>query len=62
MVKGRFSRLDAWTRMRLRSFIEKKKWLERKRNFKYPNSHFEKLGLVRLVDTLQYQQKLSFPA
>ena len=57
-VISKFGELDGWTRMRLRSFIEKKKWVQ---NWKYPNTHFEKLGLITLSDLLKYQQKFSFP-
>lgn len=58
--KKRFSELDSWIRMRLRSFIEKKKWPSGK-NWKYPNDHFKKLGLINLYDVLKHQQKLSLP-
>ena len=47
-VKTRFGELDSWIRMRLRSFIKKKKWLNG--NMYYPNNHFSKLGLVSLVE------------
>lgn len=57
-VKSRFSRLDAWTRMRLRSFVEKKKWPSGL-NWKYPNDHFQSLGLVTLTDIRVYQLELS---
>jgi RNA-directed DNA polymerase len=56
----RFENLDAWTRMRLRSFIRKKKWPSGL-NWMYPNDHFEKLGLISLTNLLKYQQKISFP-
>lgn len=49
--KTRFMALDAWIRMRLRSFVEKKKW-PAGMNWKYPNDHFVKLGLVSLVSLL----------
>jgi len=43
-----FERLDGWIRMRLRSFIEKKKW-PTSMNWKYPADHFFALGLVCLL-------------
>lgn len=43
-----FARLDGWIRMRLRSFIEKKKWPSGM-NWKYPTDHFVSLGLVCLT-------------
>ena len=43
-----FERLDGWIRMRLRSFIEKKKW-PTSMNWKYPTDHFLGLGLVCLL-------------
>jgi len=61
--KTRFEALDGWIRMRLRSFIEKKKWPSGM-NWKYPNDHFVSLGLVSLASLLAvptYQQ-LSFAA
>lgn len=58
-VKTRFPTLDSWIRMRLRSFIEKKKWPSGL-NWKYPNDHFRSLGLFSLTKLLKYQQKLSF--
>ena len=57
-VKGKYEDLDGWIRMRLRSFIEKKKQVP---NWKYPNTCFEKLGLVNLTALLKYQTKLSLP-
>ena len=58
--KMRFKELDSWIRMRLRSFIKKKKWPSGL-NWMYPNDHFEKLGLVSLTSLLEYQQQISFP-
>jgi len=57
-VKGRYEELDSWIRMRLRSFIEKKKWPSGM-NWKYPNDHFKSLGLVSLTDIRVYQPELS---
>jgi group II intron reverse transcriptase/maturase len=59
-VKKRFSELDSWVRMRLRSFIEKQKWPPGM-NWKYPNDHFRRLGLVSLAELLAYQPALSLP-
>lgn len=56
--KKLFRELDGWTRMRLRSFIEKKKWSSG--NWKYPNDHFKCLGLVSLSQS-QHQLRLSLP-
>lgn len=50
-VKTRFDQLDSWLRMRLRSFIGKRKWPSGL-NWKYPNDHFKDLGLVCLSDLL----------
>jgi group II intron reverse transcriptase/maturase len=58
-VKKRFNELDGYIRMRLRSFIAKQKWPSGL-NWKYPNDHFVKLGLVSLTSLLVYQQQLSF--
>lgn len=57
-VKGKYTDLDSWIRMRLRSFIEKKKQVL---NWKYPNTCFDELGLVSLTALLKYQTKLSLP-
>lgn len=54
--KARFRRLDEWTRMRLRAFILKKRRISYKVHTKYPNSHFEKLGLVFLTDLTASQR------
>lgn len=51
--KTRFTALDSWVRMRLRSFIEKKKWPSGM-NWKYPNDHFASLGLVSLASLLAH--------
>lgn len=59
-VKGKYQELDSWTRMRLRSFLEKKKWPSGK-NWKYPNDHFKNLGLVSLTDIRVFQPELSSP-
>jgi group II intron reverse transcriptase/maturase len=50
--KSRFTRLDEWTRMRLRSFLKKKRALSVSAHTKYPNSFFKELGLVFLLDFL----------
>lgn len=50
--KSRFTRLDEWTRMRLRSFLKKKRALSLSAHTKYPNSFFKELGLVFLIDLL----------
>jgi hypothetical protein len=50
--KNRFIRLDEWTRMRLRSFILKKRRVSLKAHTKYPNSFFKGLGLVLLVELM----------
>ena len=60
--KSCFERLDSWTRMRLRSFIEKKKW-PAGMNWKYPTDHFIGLGLARLLPmcvVTSAAQQLSF--
>ena len=57
-VKKRYQELDSWIRMRLRSFIEKKKWPSGM-NWKYPSDHFRSLGLVSLTDIRVYQPELS---
>lgn len=57
-----FGRLDGWIRMRLRSFIEKKKW-PAGMNWKYPTDHFKTLGLVcltPLLATVSTVEQLSF--
>lgn len=57
-----FERLDGWIRMRLRSFIAKKKWPSGM-NWKYPSDHFLELGLVcltPLLATVSTAQQLSF--
>jgi group II intron reverse transcriptase/maturase len=50
--KNRFIRLDEWTRMRLRSFILKKRRVSFKAHTEYPNSFFKGLGLVLLVELM----------
>jgi group II intron reverse transcriptase/maturase len=52
--KKRFEGLDAWTRMRLRSFMLKKHALTHGVHTKYPNAFFTALGLVGLVDILKH--------
>lgn len=52
-VKIRYQELDSWIRMRLRSFMEKKKWPSGL-NWKYPNDHFRSLGLVYLSDLISF--------
>jgi len=48
--KSRYSAIDSWTRMRLRSFIHKKKsYLDNKQ---YPNSFFKESGYILLSDML----------
>lgn len=57
-----FERLDGWIRMRLRSFIEKKKWPSGM-NWKYPTDHFLGLGLrclLPLCTATPVAQQLSF--
>ena len=49
-VKKLFRSLDEWIRMRLRSYIEKKKTVMQ--NTKIPNSFFRKKGLVSLLTRL----------
>lgn len=46
--KSRFLDLDSWLRMRLRSFIEKRK-RSTLVNRVFPNAYFEQMGLVRLA-------------
>ncbi len=48
--KKRFQRLDEWTRMRLRSFLRKKRSISLLAHTTYPNTYFQGLGLVSLVD------------
>jgi len=50
-VKGLFRRLDEWIRMRLRSYIEKKKAIYNQ-NKRIPNSYFRQKGLKSLLTTL----------
>lgn len=57
--KNRFEKLDSWIRMRLRSYIEKRKCMSK--NWKYTNSFFRGMGLVNLRAMLVYQLKLPFP-
>ena len=47
-VKKLFQRLDEWIRMRLRSYIEKKKAVKHQ-NERIPNSLFRKKGLISLL-------------
>jgi len=49
-VKGLFQRLDEWIRMRLRSYIEKKK--SRNQNQRIPNAVFQQKGLKSLLTLL----------
>ncbi len=58
-VQHRFTELDGWVRMRLRSFVDKQK--RASGNWRYPNAHFHKLGLCSLTDLLVYQPTLSLP-
>ncbi len=59
-VNKRFTELDGWVRMRLRSFIEKKKWPSGM-NWKYPKDHFARLRLVSLTSLLESNSRqLSF--
>jgi len=51
----RITRLDEWTRMRLRSFLFKKRSISLKAHTKYPNSFFKALGLVFLVDRMAHK-------
>lgn len=48
--KSRFTRLDQWTRMRLRAFILKKRRVSLSAHTKYPISFFKEMGLVFLLD------------
>ena len=50
-VKKLFRRLDEWIRMRLRSYMEKKKAVTNQ-NKRIPNSFFRKKGLVSLLTRL----------
>lgn len=50
--KSRFTRLDEWTRMRLRAFLLKRRRVSLEAHTKYPNSFFKGLGLVFLVDLM----------
>lgn len=50
-VKGLFQRLDEWIRMRLRSFIEKKKAVKHQ-NQRIPNAVFQQKGLKSLLTLL----------
>lgn len=50
-VKGLFRRLDEWIRMRLRSYMEKKKAVKNQ-NKRIPNSFFRKEGLISLLTLL----------
>src|SRR6056297_2318082 len=50
-VKKLFRRLDEWIRMRLRSYMEKKKAVKNQ-NKRIPNSFFRKKGLVSLLTRL----------
>ncbi|MEK7561099.1 MAG: group II intron reverse transcriptase/maturase, partial [Patescibacteria group bacterium] len=49
---ARLRRLDEWTRMRLRSFLLKKRRVSLEAHTKYPNSYFRGLGLVFLLDVM----------
>ena len=53
--KKRLTRLDEWTRMRLRSFLFKKRSISLKAHTKYPNSFFKELGLVFLIDRMAHE-------
>jgi len=57
-IKVKYQELDSWIRMRLRSFIGKKKWPSGL-NWKYPNDHLKGLGLVSLIEIGAYQPNLS---
>lgn len=50
--KKRFERLDEWIRMRMRSFLRKKRSVSHEAHMKYPNSFFKGLGLVFLLDLM----------
>jgi len=50
--KTRFRRLDEWTRMRLRSFLRKKRSISLVAHTTYPNAYFRALGLVCLADLM----------
>lgn len=49
-VQFRFKVLDQWTRMRLRSFITKKRSITLKAHLEYRNEYFRNLGFVFLED------------
>lgn len=51
-AKTRFERLDEWTRMRLRSFLMKKRAISQKAHTTHPNASFKALGLVFPIDLL----------
>ena len=55
-AKGLFQRLDEWIRMRLRSFMEKKRAVKHQ-NYRIPNTLLASMGLVSLV-TLQIEPLL----
>ncbi len=55
----RLTRLDEWTRMRLRSFLRKKRSISLVAHMKYPNSYFRGLGLVFLIDLMASAVPLS---
>ncbi|WP_286170397.1 group II intron maturase-specific domain-containing protein [Halocella sp. SP3-1] len=50
-VKELFRRLDKWIRMRLRSYIEKKKAVKHQ-NQRIPNALFQQKGLKSLLTLL----------
>ena len=50
-VKSLFKKLDQWIRMRLRSYMEKKKAIKHQ-NKRIPNSFFRKKGLISLLTRL----------
>lgn len=51
-VKGKFRDLDSWIRMRLRSYLMKKRAISLKASLNYPNQYFRDLGLCFLSDLI----------
>jgi len=49
-VKNKFRRLDEWIRMRVRSYIRKRR--SRESNWRIPNKVLAQAGLVSMVDLL----------
>lgn len=49
-TKTLYTRLDSWIRMRLRSYVKKKRWVSMAASTAYPNRVLAKLGLVSLSE------------